>query len=183
MQEYASWYLLRNARKSSSVITPTMRHDPAVQMWLHHEHKMRNWFGASTIWNIVELENVNELANVVFLESAWTKSEGLVRSDGANYRLLDRVATNAITSGYLHRSSDQRCRIYYEQLEAGDLKLEGDNRIAICSAEPSEIASNPSATFYLLDGVGRCLPYMILLKQGRIAFDPIEAFLAIRGDA
>jgi hypothetical protein len=37
---------------------------------------------------------------------------------------------------------------------------------------------NPRAQYYLLDGVGRCLPYMALVKSGAIAFTPVEAFLA-----
>jgi hypothetical protein len=69
----------------------------------------------------------------------------------------------------------------YDRLAAGRLELKGENRIAICSAEPDEISANPAARYYLLDGVGRCLPYMILLKEGRLKQMSIEAFLAERG--
>jgi hypothetical protein len=56
----------------------------------------------------------------------------------------------------------------------------GQRRIAICSAEPSEIQSNPDAHYYLLDGVGRCLPYMILLRERHPVPVPVEAFLGRR---
>jgi hypothetical protein len=64
----------------------------------------------------------------------------------------------------------------------GSPELKGENRIAICSAEPSETTSNPSADYYLLDGAGRCLPYMMLVKQNKLGFAPIESFLAKRRD-
>jgi hypothetical protein len=181
LAEYASWYLLREARKGGPDITAPRQRDHANEMRLNHAGKMRNWFDATATWSIVELENASELASFVFLESHWTQREGLVNDDGPNYRILDRVAANAIANGYLHRPSAQRHRNYCEQFAAGSLELTGENRIAVCSAEPEEIAANPSASLYLLDGVGRCLPFMILLKQQKLGFAPIEAFLAKRG--
>lgn len=180
LEEYASWYLQREARKSGDNLA--MQQHPVAEMWLHHAGKMRNWFDAITTWNIVQLQDVTELANLVFLESNWTKQEGLVKHDGPNYRLLDRVASNAIQCGYMDRATAGRHRKYYDLLATGALSLSGEDRIAICSAESSEIASNPSATFYLLDGVGRCLPYMALLKQKKLGFVPIEALIATRAD-
>ncbi|HUI84002.1 MAG TPA: hypothetical protein VL240_07260 [Candidatus Binatia bacterium] len=179
LEEYASWYLLREAQKTRTATPSAMQRDPIAEMQ-HHEGKMRSWFDASTMWKIVELENVDEFSNLVFLESDWTREEGLVTNDGANYRLLDRVAENALRGGYLHRPSAHRHREYYERLAAGTLILRGEDRIAICSAECSEIAANPAASFYLLDGAGRCLPYMVLLKEKRLNEIAIEAFLAAR---
>jgi hypothetical protein len=147
----------------------------------HHGGKMRNWFNASTSWHIVELDLVGELANLVFLECQWTNQEGLVIRDGPDYRLLARVATNAMASWYLARPSARKHKDYYDRLAAVSLKLAGEDRIAICSAEPGEIAANPAASYYLLDGVGRCLPAMILLKEQKLKHPPIEAFLAERG--
>jgi hypothetical protein len=111
----------------------------------HHGGKMRDWFNASsTCWHIVELELVSELADLVFLECRWTKEEGLIIRDGPNYRLLDRVATNAMASRYLARPSARKHKDYYDQLATGSLELVGEDRIAICSAEPGEIACEPS---------------------------------------
>lgn len=142
---------------------------------------MRDWFDASTRWQLVEVEVAEELVDLVFLESHWTKEERLVIPDGPNYRLLGRVAMNAMASEYLARPSALRHKDYYDRIAAGTLQLRGEERLAICSAEPGEIATNPAARYYLLDGVGRCLPYVILLKEQRLQHAPIEAFLAERG--
>jgi hypothetical protein len=175
--EYAAWYLRRNARKDNSVLNAGQNHIETMRRL--HGGKMRDWFNADTRWQIVELE-VDELVDLVFLECPWTVKEGLVIKSGANYRLLDRVATNAMACRYLARPSAYKHKVYYDQLLAGSLKLAGEDRIAICSTEPSEITGNPSARYYLLDGVGRCLPYMILLKEQNLRHTPIEAFLAQR---
>jgi hypothetical protein len=151
-------------------------------MWDGHSGKMRKWFNESTRWHIVELDVVEDLPNFVFLESDWTKGEGLVIPNGPNYRLLRRVAQNALACDYLSSlpPDHQRHKAYYDSLLRGSLRLVGNNRIALCSAEPSEIASNPAARYYLLDGVGRCLPYMMLLLERKAELVPVEAFLAER---
>ena len=141
---------------------------------------MRNWFGIRTRWSIVSLDLVSDLASLVFLECEWTMREGLVVPDGPNYRVLGRVAKNAIDNSYLERASDPRHKKYYDELINGSLRIEGEDRVAICSAEDSEIRSNPSARYYLLDGVGRCLPYMMLVIGRALEFTPIEAFCAER---
>lgn len=181
LEEYAVWYLRREARKGDSHSVPAEPREQVEAMRQRHDGKMRTWFNASTRWRIVELEAVGEVAALVFLECPWTKEEGLVIADGPDYRILGRVATNAIASGYLGRPSAHKHKAYYDRLADGTLQLSGNDRIAICSAEPSEIAANLTAGYYLLDGVGRCLPYMILLKEQKREFTPIEAFLAERG--
>jgi hypothetical protein len=112
LEEYASWYVRRNARKHDSSPIPSVQEQPVAQMLLHHGPKMRDWFNAHTTWHIVDFEEVSDLADLVFLESHWTKQEGLVVRDGLNYRLLDRVAKNAMESRYLSRTSDDRHRHY-----------------------------------------------------------------------
>jgi len=107
--EYASWYLRRETRKRNSDLTPGALQGQVEAMRQHHGGKMRDWFNASsTCWHIVELELVSELADLVFLECRWTKEEGLIIRDGPNYRLLDRVATNAMASRYLARPSARK---------------------------------------------------------------------------
>jgi hypothetical protein len=141
---------------------------------------MRDWFSDTTRWYVVSLDSVSDLGNLVFLECDYTKSEGLVVRDGKNYRLLGRIAENAIAGNYLARPSAARHKDYYDKLANGSLRLEGEDRVAICSAEESEIRSNPSAQYYLLDGVGRCLPYMVLVAEHKQEFAPLEAFCAGR---
>ncbi len=181
VEEYASWYLQREARKGDPRPIPVDDAARVQAMWDCHAGKMRGWFNAATRWRLVELEHSDELAGLVFLESTWTRNEGLVIPDGPNYRLLGRVADNALASGYLARPSAQKHKDYYDRIAAGALHLRGDDRIAICSAEPSEVAGNPDAVYYLVDGVGRCLPYMMLLKEQKLHRTPTEALLAERG--
>ena len=179
VEEYARWYLLRERRKHPGTIADDAG-DPVVVMRRDHKGKMRDWFGSDTRWHIVSLDRPSDLANLVFLESGWTKQEKLVIPDGEDYRILKRVTENAIAENYLGRPSANKHRDYYDQLAKGSLRIAGDDRVAICSAEDSEIRSNPSAQYYLLDGVGRCLPFMILVAKHENEFAPIEAFCAVR---
>jgi hypothetical protein len=179
IEEYACWYLQRNRCKHPSRIADDAG-DPVEVMRRDHPGKMRDWFSKSTRWHIVSLDPASDLANLVFLECDWTKNEGLVIPDGKNYRLLRRVVENAMAGNYLARPSANKHKDYYDKLRAGSLRIEGQNRVAICSAEESEIYSNPGGQYYLLDGVGRCLPYMILVAEHAREFAPIEAFCAAR---
>jgi hypothetical protein len=182
IEEYARWYLQRDRRKHPDAIADESR-DPVEVMRRHHRRKMRDWFSNATRWHIVLLDTASDLANLVFLESDWTKQEGLVIPDRKNYRLLGRVAEKAIAGNYLARPSANRQKGYYDKLATGSLRIEGEDRVAICSAEESEIRSNPAAQYYLLDGVGRCLPYMILVAEQKREFAPLEAFCAMRQTA
>jgi len=176
IEEYARWYLQRDRRKHTTLSIDDDASDPVETMRREHNGKMRDWFSASTRWDIVALDTVGDLGNLVFLECDWTTAERLVIHDGPNYRLLSRVAMNAISENYFERKH----RAYYDELANGSLRIEGENRVAICSAEASEVGSNPAAQYYLLDGVGRCLPYMVLLTERAREFAPIEAFRATR---
>jgi hypothetical protein len=150
-------------------------------MRARHAGKMRNWFNDSTRWKVVELDALEGLAKVVFLECDWTKLEKLVIPDKLNYRLLGQVVENALTGQYLARlPQEHKHRIYYDSLVRGGVQLAGMDRIAICSAEQTEIELNPAARYYLLDGAGRCLPYMILLNERKLKPATVEAFLAER---
>ncbi|MGB6689915.1 MAG: MmcQ/YjbR family DNA-binding protein [Terracidiphilus sp.] len=146
-----------------------------------HSGKVRGWFNNSTHWDMVELDHT-DLEKLVFLESDWTKNNGLVVRVGPDYRILKRVAQRAKAMNYFSLACCHvKQRAYYESLERFELTLQGASRLAICSAEPSEVGSNPSARYYLLDGVGRCLPYMVLLLEQKIDPLRIETFVAERG--
>jgi hypothetical protein len=182
LEEYAAWYLHREATKRNAGPIPVSPEQQVQEMRERHSGKMRSWLDGSTRWHIVEFDAVEEFGNLIFLECAWTKRERLVIPGALNYRLLGRVAANAVTHRYLDEvPSNCNHRIYYDSLTRGAIRLTGKDRIAVCSAEPSEIESNPAARYYLLDGVGRCLPYMILLQEENLGLSTIEAFLAERG--
>lgn len=182
MEEYARWYLERDADKGDARPIPNRPEQQVQAMRVRHSGKMRTWFNASTRWRIVELDVVEDLSNLVVLECDWTKKAGLVIPDGRpNYRLLRRVAENALRCEYLGTLPlEHKHRIYHERLAAGTLRLAGAQRVAVCSAEPSETQFNPAAHYYLLDGVGRCLPYIMLGLEPKIELPPVETFLAER---
>lgn len=179
IEEYARWYLQRHRRKHPDLIAYNSG-DPVGVMLRDHSGKMRGWFSNAARWHIVSLDTESDLMNLVFLECKWTKREGLVKPKGSNYRLLGRVVENAMAGNYLARPSAHKHKEYYDKLATGSLRIEGEDRVAICSAEESEIRANPCAQYYLLDGVGRCLPYAILVAEHKREFAPIEAFCAGR---
>jgi hypothetical protein len=180
LHEYAAWYLQREAAKGNTRPISALPEQRVQEMREWHSGKMRNWFNGRTRWHIVQLDAIEEFRNLIFLESEWTKRARLVMDDGGNnYRLLGRVAENALAHRYLDELPPTcKHRTYYDRLTRGAIQLTGKDRIAICSAEPSEIERNPAARYYLLDGVGRCLPYMILFQEGKMEFATIEAFIA-----
>src|SRR5258708_31542632 len=104
--EYAAWYLRRDAEKCDRQPTGDPSHqDSVAAMRRQHLGKMRDWFESNARWSVVILDDPSELEHLVFLESRWTKNERLVVPDGsANYRLLGRVATNAMNSVYFESS-------------------------------------------------------------------------------
>lgn len=179
LDEYISWYLEREAAKGSAYPIPNSAAARRKVMWDYHKGKMRDWFELASDWTVVRL-GLDEFENLVFLESNWTKSEGLIERDGPDYRVLKRIARNAIQIDYLEHANDPRHLEYYDLLKRETLVLRGDSRIAVCSATLNERRHNPSAEFYILDGVGRSLPYMILVQQGNLPYTPVEAFLARR---
>lgn len=176
-EEYCQWYLAREGRKSGHTTSIV---DPVAQLRHLHEGKTRHWFGPSTRWSVVELDTVADLDTLVFLNCDWTRNAGLVIPGTPDYRVLRTVAANALRVNYLSSTGADRHRQYYQQLKSGQLRLREDERLAICSAEASELAENPSAKYYLLDGVGRGLPYAMLVRQGYLSFAPVEAFVAER---
>ena len=181
LEEYATWYLAREAKKPGAASVAAVGPAAVTCMWQQHLGKMRDWFRNEARWSVVTLDSFAELERLIFLESSWTTEEQLVIPDRTpNYRLLDRVAQNASMHSYLDRPRADRHRAYRDDLCAGRLRLVGDARIALCTPEESEIRTNPAGTFYILDGVGRCLPFVTLVRSGGLTFTPVEAFLVER---
>jgi hypothetical protein len=176
-EEYASWYLARERAKGSKDPLPADGEAAVERMRMAHAGKWRAWFEEAA-WSVASLSRA-EVERLVFLESHWTVEEGLTVPSGPDYRLLGRVAQRALDIDYLERATAARHRGYYERI-GRDLRLVGDERIAICSAEAREIAQNPSASYYLLDGAGRALAWTILLRERAVGDERIEAFVAER---
>lgn len=186
-EEYVNWYWERQRRKggdkADSAPIPHRAEEQIATMQAVHCGKMKPWFSESR-WHIVELDALEDFPKLIFLESCWTKKTRLVRPNPTepNYRLLRQVARNALNDHYLERlpSDYPELKNYHDSLLRGDLQLVGKNRIVVCSADEGEIASNPDACYYLLDGTVRCLAYMMLLLERKTEPVPVEAFLAER---
>lgn len=176
-EEYAHWYLAREQAKGSTDPLPEGDAAALETMRSSHAGKWRGWFGEAS-WSLAVL-NRRDLEKLVFLESRWTKEEGLVVPDGPDYRLLGHVAERARDLRYLERATAAPHLDYYERIRRG-FRLVRDERIAVCSAEPSEISQNPSARYYLLDGAGRALAWMILMDEEALPDEDVEAFVAER---
>jgi hypothetical protein len=146
-----------------------------------HAGKLRDWFLSDAKWSVAVLDAVSDVEQLVFLDSPWTRREGLVVQDGSqDCRILRRVGQNAVKCAYFTSPGAERHRAYHQALKTGHLRLRGECRIALRSLEPDERAANQSGTFYLLDGAGRCLPLVVLLDANEIAYEPVEAFVVER---
>lgn len=181
LEEFALWYLARESRKSNGAPRPVPTDAEAAVALLESDHRGKwcGWYAAAD-WSVVKIESEDEFGNLIFLDNDWTKDELLTVDNGPDYRLLRRVAQRAIDVGYLARTSATGHREYYQRLLEG-YRISGDERIMI-RTPTDERRRNPTGDYYLQDGVGRCLPYMMLLLQGRLSYAPVEAFLA-RGSA
>lgn len=125
--------------------------------------------------------NLEEFRRLVFLENNWTIEERLTpRNNPTDYRLLERVAERAINMDYINNINEghrgYRMREYYNKIQSSDLQLNCENRIIIRSLVENERIHNPHGNYYIHDGNGRCLPYMILLLEDRIEFNKVECY-------
>lgn len=129
-------------------------------------------------WTVVRL-GTGELNGLVFLDSEPMRTAGLVKDDGPNFRLLGRVADRAVDMGY-PASGDrgaQRHRDYLRQLEDGMAQTQF-GMLILRELVHSERFSNPDGRFYIHDGNGRMLPYLLALRAGAHSLPRVEAFLA-----
>ncbi len=179
IDEFIEWYLRREQRKHNEPAVPPRFKERREVMRHHHSGKLRDWFW-NAAWSIVLLDKVEDVGRLVFYDdNAWTRREGLINdADGRDCRLLRKVAENAIKNKYLERNPNSQHRRYYDAMRDCHFRLEHASSLAVCTLNGDERAQNPGGTFYLHDGTGRALPYLILVMEGRIAFEAIMAFLA-----
>jgi hypothetical protein len=182
LQEYIDWYLARERRKRGGPELPATAAERCALMERAHRGKLRAWFPTAE-WSIVLLEEVRELERLVFWHSpgGWAQWHGLVVEDGTpDWRTLGRVAENAARGDYLRKVPDPQHLHYYRAYRDCHFRLEGGSRLALCSLTPEEKAENPGGSYYLQDGNGRSLPYLLFVNEDRARFEPVEAFLAER---
>jgi len=99
-------------------------------------------------------------------------------------RTLENAAENALASGYFKtmRRKREHHFWYYLSYIFGQLSLKNENRLVVRTLNETEKQDLPESTYsyYLHDGWGRALPYMVLVLKERIKYKPVEAFLAER---
>jgi hypothetical protein len=78
LQEYAAWYLQREADKGAAHPIPVRPEQQVQAMREFHRGKMRPWFDDSTRWHVVEFDIIEDVAHLIFLECGWTIRERLV---------------------------------------------------------------------------------------------------------
>lgn len=181
--EYGQWYLEREVRKGQRLdcAIPTS----APQMQSHFETrcrgKYRSWFPRGH-WTIGHL-SFDEFKRLMVLDVAHTRHERLVVA-GVPRTLLN-AAKNALASGYFEIMQPKREKHlwYYLRYTIGSLSLTGENRLVVCTLNRGEKRGSPEGaySFYLHDGWGRALPYMVLLLQNRLSYEPVEVFCAVDG--
>lgn len=126
------------------------------------------------------LLGIDEFKKLVYLESVWTRREKLIIKNGLDYRLLEKVADRAINMRYIDSLNEEhpgyRMKTYYKKFLSTKMQFKCENRIIIRSLLDNEKFNNPSGKYYIHDGNGRCLPYMILIKEGKIKFNEVECY-------
>ncbi len=197
--EYIEWFLEREKREKpeqNPSKVPRLARNRRKLMEKEHRDKTRPWY-KSAGWSIVTITQ-DEFERIIPIESDWTKEVGLTDwSLGVDYRLLRNVAHIAIrkigNEEYFIEDNKAEMRgyeRYYNALKHGDRRLKDKDRIVLHSLDDNERLGNPQGKppgnpcgfFYLQDGWGRSLPYQILLMEGYVAYEPVEAFLVCRRD-
>lgn len=179
--EYIEWYLRRDHAKGDLRQVPESAFSRRVTMESTKHGKL--WPGcAGWGWSLVELE-VSALPNLLILASDWTRDERLIREDVP--RTLGNAARHAAESGYFEKWSEARARHhgYFEAFRAITPSSSEFGRIVVRDfrddSERGDAArARPTASYYLHDGLGRCLPFLALLDAGAVSPIRIEAFLA-----
>jgi hypothetical protein len=142
--------------------------------------KYLDWYPGAK-WSRVRLD-YEDFRRLMVLDGVQTRSEGLVVEYAP--RTLENAATLALTSDYFRTMKRLRERHYwyYLQFIHGGLRLAGDDRLVVRSVQPDEWGAHHATPYshYLQDGWGRSLPYMVLLLEKRVSFEPVEAYLAER---
>lgn len=170
--DYIEWYLRREKRKNPTSELPETAVERKRIMNEQHPGKIRAEFPTAN-WSVVLLDQ-SDLENLVFLDSDWTKQEGLT-IEGRSRKLRD-VANRAIIQDYLKKTSAEKHQLYYNAMKDCHFRLDGSSRLVIRRSIEGE---TKHGEYYLHDGSGRALSYLLLLKQeSNVAFESVEAFLA-----
>ncbi|MCB1743437.1 MAG: hypothetical protein KDK91_23880 [Gammaproteobacteria bacterium] len=184
MDDYIGWYLAREVRKGRRFRRP--RDVAARRQIMEHAHAGKLLPGMSAWqWWRGRIQCANALAGLLIPLSEQSITQGLI--DPTRPRTLG-VATDRLLAGRFFERRDPPGRAphpfrrYYRRLATGALNLRDPDGMALRSLTPGERKETSAAgRLYLLDGVGRGLPYLALIRQERLRFRPIDIFVALSG--
>ena len=189
LEEYIYWYLQRefSTKEDRSRDNPEKFQTIAEMkkyMLERHSGKIREWFSCAK-WFLVEINQIGFLDSLLCLHSSEPWAQELVpqvTNYPPDFRILKTVIQNAKDNNYFRSDCEdfQKRHKYFEKYKRLEQlpKLTDNNRIVLCSLNPSEKRSNPSASYYLHDGLGRLLTYLYLNKfEDKLLPLPIEAFV------
>jgi hypothetical protein len=175
--EYFKFYLERQCRKGQAKCVPDTPEGRRCEMKRHHEGKILPHPHCREIaWSMVRLD-FDDFGRLVFAEVPWTESFVQPHAGTIDYRLLRNVASRPEAQPFVRESHGMDRHYYMEMQHRKYVPLQGDDKIAVSTPQPEEQRANPSGLYYLHDGNGRCLAYMVLILQGKLKPEPVEAFL------
>ena len=177
--DFGKWYLEREVQKERRLDypIPTTADEMEFRFKESVGGKYRPWFPKGR-WAIKRL-TICEFKRLMVLDAHQTRDEQLVTDKVP--RTLENAAKNALTTGYFEAMTEKRKKHfwYYLSYQYGSLSLESNNRLAVISLNDNEKRGVPNGTYsyYLHDGWGRALPYMVHILQGW-EYKPVEVFCA-----
>jgi len=179
--DYVAWYLARELRKGRRFRCP--RSAAARHQLMERAHAGKLLPGISDWqWWQGRIDSPQALAALLIPLSSQSVEQGLI--DPTRPRTLGVAVERLGASQFFERTdgagaSPHPFRRYYQRLAHESLALRGSERLVLRSLTPAERRTAPRANdLYLLDGVGRALPYLSLVQQGRLRFRPIDVFVA-----
>jgi hypothetical protein len=179
--EYGKWYREREKRKGCHLDGPPPTTEDEMRSLFKKSYPGKYWdpFPRER-WSICLLD-YDEFKKLMIVDGAETRSEQLVIAGIP--RTLKNAARNAVATGYFEtmRWTREKHFWYYLSYRFGSLVLNNKDRLVVRTMNEDEKKQDvPKGTFsyYLHDGWGRALPYMVLLFEKRIKYDPVEVFLA-----
>ncbi len=180
--EYAGWYLDREIRKGRRFSPPTNDAERLAQLSRNHPGKTLKWFSEAMWWR-ARIETPEALAQVMIVSSRQSRIQGLI--DDRRTRTLGVAVDRLLASGFFKELdypglTTHPFHRYYNHLRNGQLVLQREERLVVRSLSVNERKAAPQGVqLYLHDGVGRGVPYLTLLRQGRLQFRPIDVYAAL----
>ena len=180
--EYAGWYLDREFRKAGGLSAPANKAQRLAQLSGNHPGKTLSWFSEAMWWR-ARIETPEALAQLMVVSSPQSINQGLI--DDRRTRTLGVAVDRLLASGFFNElnfpgQNTHPFHRYYQRLRNGQLVLQRSERLVVRSLSVNERHEAPQEVqFYLHDGVGRGVPYLTLLRQGRLKFRPIDVYAAL----